>query len=42
MNQKNLLDRASTMLRHFAASSPATGGFRGNDRKVNLQERSYE
>ena len=24
------------------APSPATGGFRGNGRKANLQERSYE
>jgi hypothetical protein len=42
MRFKNSLATADSMLRHFAAPSPATGGFRGNDRKVNLQERSYE
>jgi hypothetical protein len=26
----------------LAASSPATGGYRGNGRKANLLERSYE
>ena len=30
------------MSQRSVVSSPATGGFRGNGRKANLQERSYE
>ena len=30
------------MSQQAVVSSPATGGFRGNGRKANLQERSYE
>ncbi len=32
----------SLRMLQLAASSPATGGCRGNGRKVNLLERSYE
>jgi hypothetical protein len=35
------LVRTPRMLQR-AASSPATGGYRGNGRKANLLERSYE
>ncbi len=36
------LRRTPRMLQRSAVSSPATGGFRGNGRKANLEERSYE
>lgn len=39
---RTFLVQTNRMLRQFAASSPATGSFRGNDRKVNLEEKSYE
>ncbi len=34
--------RTQRMSQRSVVSSPATGGFRGNGRKANLQERSYE
>ncbi len=37
----HMISLFSRMSQH-AVSSPATGGYRGNDRKVNLLERSYE
>ncbi|MEY3356063.1 MAG: hypothetical protein RL132_1292 [Pseudomonadota bacterium] len=42
LGMRSSLALTNRMLRHFAASSPATGSFRGNDRKVNLEEKSYE
>jgi hypothetical protein len=34
--------RTQRMSQRSVVSSPATGGFRGNGRKANLEERSYE
>lgn len=33
---------ANRMTQHSAVTYPAMGGFHGNGRKANLQERSYE
>jgi len=42
MSVCRLRERTQRMSRVGSAPSPATGGFRGNGRKANLQERSYE
>jgi len=38
MSARTHLARTHRMLQQPAASYPATGGFRGNGRKANLQE----
>ncbi len=40
----SLLMRSRThqMPQRLAVTDPATGGFRGNGRKANLREKSYE
>jgi hypothetical protein len=42
MSHKSIARAAIPMSQPCAVSSPATGGCRGNGRKANFQEKSYE